>query len=80
MLLSKIKSGVRLYDRFSGRTQVVAKVDKHASFLFLHFKDERTGNTTRQPFSISDLDRRFELVEPQDVAFRARARRLWRGY
>ncbi len=36
LLLSKLKPGVRLYDRFLDRTQVVAQVDQYAAFVFLH--------------------------------------------
>jgi len=62
-----------LYDRFLSRTQVVDKIDKHPSFVFIYFKDAKTGGTTRQVFSLDDLERRFELREDESFAFRADA-------
>lgn len=70
-LLSTIKPGVRLYDRFLNQERLVHEVEIHPSVVFLHFKDPHTGNTNRQPFTPTDLETRFDIITEGAFAFRA---------
>jgi superfamily II DNA or RNA helicase len=70
-LLSEIKPGVRLYDRFLNRERLVHEVEHHASVIFIHFKEPHTGSTDRQPFTLADLGSRFEVITEDSFAFRA---------
>lgn len=70
-LLSAIKPGVRLYDRFLNQERLVHEVEIHPSVVFIHFKEPHTGNTNRQPFTPTDLETRFDIITEGTFAFRA---------
>jgi hypothetical protein len=70
-LLSTLKPGVRLYDRRTGRERLVQAVETYGQVVFLSFKHPQTGAVDRQPFSLAELESRFEVLEEQTVAFRA---------
>jgi hypothetical protein len=70
-LLSTLKPGVRLYDRRSGLERPVQAVETYGQVVFLSFKHPQTGAVDRQPFSVAEIESRFELVQEESVAFRA---------
>lgn len=71
-LLAKLTSGVHLYDRRTGQERLVDKVETFNQVVFLSFKHPRTGEVERQPFPLSELESRFELLTAEAVAFRAK--------
>ena len=70
-LLSKLESGSRLYDRLTDHERLIDKVEHHGQVVFLSFKHPQTGAIDRQPFSISELENRFEILDEGAIAFRA---------
>jgi len=70
-LLSRLQPGVRLYDRRTGHERLVQAVERYGQVVFLSFKHSQTGAVDRQPFSIAELESRFEILEEEAVAFRA---------
>ena len=72
-LLSNLRSGIYLYDHRTGHERLVQAVESYGQVVFLSFKHPQTGAVDRQPFSVSELESRFEVLEEQAVAFRAEA-------
>ena len=70
-LLSDLRPGVRLYDRRTGHERLVQAVERHGQVVFLSFKHPQTGTVDRQPFSIAELEGRFDVLDEEAVAFRA---------
>lgn len=74
-LLSALKPGVRLYDRCTGHERLIQAVETHGQVVFLSFKHPQTGEVDRQPFSVAELESRFEILQEEAVTFRAEDRR-----
>lgn len=70
-LISKLEPGIHLYDRRTGRQHLVAGCEKLPAVVFIHFKHPQTGHISREPYSIVELEERFELVEQDAHLFRA---------
>jgi hypothetical protein len=70
-LLSKLQSGVYLYDHRTGHERLVQAVERYGQVIFLSFKHPQTGAVDRQPFSVTELESHFEVLEEDAVAFRA---------
>jgi hypothetical protein len=70
-LLSKLQPGVHLYDRRTGHERLVQAVEAYDQVVFLSFKQPQTGAVDRQPFSLAELESRFELLSAEAVAYRA---------
>ena len=70
-LLSKVQPGVRLYDRRLNRERLVQAVEARGQVVFLSFKHPQTGAIDRQPFSLTELEERFEILSAETTAFRA---------
>ncbi len=68
-LLSKLRSGVYLYDRRTGHERLVQAVERYGQVVFLSFKRPQTGTVDRQSFSVAELESRFEVLEEEAVAF-----------
>ena len=64
-LVSEITSGTILYDRRTGDELVVDNVE------FLSFKYSATGVIKREPFSQTEVEARFQIVDPGEIMFRA---------
>ena len=60
--LSRIQPGARLYDRRTGRERLVQAVESRGRVVFLSFKHPQTGAIDRQPFSLAELEDRFEIL------------------
>jgi hypothetical protein len=50
---------------------LVQNVEKIGQVVFLSFKHPQTGAVDRQPFSVTELENRFEIIEEEAIAFRA---------
>lgn len=70
-LLSQLQPGVRIYDRRAARERLVQAIEPHGQVVFLSFKHPQTGTIDRQPFSLAELEDRFEVLSAQTTAFRA---------
>jgi superfamily II DNA or RNA helicase len=70
-LLARLKPGVQLLDRRTGHERLVQAVEVYGQVVFLSFKHPQTGTVDRQPFSVVELESRFEILEEEAVAFRA---------
>lgn len=70
-LLAQLESGIRLYDRRTNQERLVDKVEAVNQVVFLSFKQPQTGTIDRQPFSLAELESRFEILTEKAVAFRA---------
>ena len=70
-LLSNLQPGACLYDRRTGRERIVQAAEPYGQVVFLSFKHPQTGALDRQPFSLDELEARFELLSAQAAAFRA---------
>ena len=68
-LVSKFKSGTRLYDRLVGREQLVRGAEDFSQVVFPSLKHPQTNTMERQPFALVRLECRFELLCFQDLAF-----------
>ena len=71
-LVSKLQSGARLYDRLTGAERLIHDVEIHGKIAFVSFKHPQTGTVDRQPFSLGELQDRFEVVDGAAVVFRAK--------
>lgn len=71
-LLSRLESGTRLFDRRLGQERIVYAVEAYDRVVFLSFKNPSTGVIDRQPYPLSELDARFELLADGSAAFRAK--------
>ncbi len=71
-VLDKLQAGIRLMDSRTGIERLVQNIEKSGQVVFLSFKHPQTGEVERQPFSIVELESRFEIVEPGGAAFRAK--------
>ncbi len=71
MLPSDLKPGARLYDRRTGAERLVQAVERYGQVVFLSFKQPQTGVIDRQPFSLGELESRFEVLGAGAIAFRA---------
>lgn len=71
-ILEIIKAGMRLIDSRTGSERLVQNVEKSGQVVFLSFKNPQTGEVERQPFSVAELESRFEIVEQGGAAFRAK--------
>jgi len=69
-LLSQVQPGVRLYDRRTGRERLVQAIESRGQVVFLSFKHPQTGAIDRQPFSLAELEDRFEILSAETTAFR----------
>jgi len=66
-----MKPGVCLYDRRMSRERIVQAVESHGQVVFLSFRSPQTGAIDRQPFSLAELEDRFEVLSAETTAFRA---------
>ncbi len=71
MLPSDLKPGTRLYDRRTGAERLLQAAESYGQVVFLSFKHPQTGAIDRQPFSLAEMDDRFEVLTNSAVAFRA---------
>jgi hypothetical protein len=55
-----IEPGIQLYDRRTGRNYLASACEKHPAIVFLHFKHPQTGYISREPFTVTELEERFE--------------------
>jgi superfamily II DNA or RNA helicase len=69
--MSQLQPGACLYDRRTGRERIVQAVEAFGQVVFLSFKHPQTGALDRQPFSVDEIEARFELLSAQAAAFRA---------
>lgn len=70
-LVNRIEAGIHLYDRRTGRQYLVAGCEKSPAIVFLHFKHPQTGYISREPYTIAELEDRFELVDQGAHIFHA---------
>ena len=71
MFPSDLKPGTRLYDRRTGAERLLQSAEVYGQVVFLSFKHAQTGAVDRQPFSLTEVESRFELLTDSAVAFRA---------
>ena len=71
-ILDQLQAGMRLLDSRTGAERLVQSVEKSGQVVFLSFKNPQTGEVERQPFSITEVESRFEIVDPGGVVFRAK--------
>lgn len=71
MLPSDLKPGARLYDRRTGTERLLQFAEVYGQVVFLSFKHAQTGAMDRQPFSLAEVESRFEVLTDSAVAFRA---------
>ena len=69
-LPSEISQGTILYDRRTGDELLVNNVENYGNVVFLSFKDPATGVIKREPFSQTEVEARFQIVDAGDVMFR----------
>lgn len=70
-LLSRLIPGARLFDRRMSQERLVQSVEIYGQVAFLSFKHAQTGAVDRQPFSLAELESRFEILADESTAFRA---------
>ncbi len=68
-ILDQLTANVSIYDRYTGHHLIVDKVESTGQVVFLSLRRLTTGEVSRQPFPVSELDSRFELVAGGNVAF-----------
>jgi hypothetical protein len=71
-VLEQLQSGMRLLDGRTGAERLVQNVEKSGQVVFLSFKNPQTGEVERQPFSVAEVESRFEILDARGVAFRAK--------
>ncbi len=69
--LSSLKPGMRLYDRQRGRERVIHSIEPLGRVVKIWFKDTQTGAIDPTTYPVSEVERRFEIVEVGTSAFRA---------
>ena len=69
--LSTLKPGTRVFDRHRNRERLIHSVEPLGQVVKLWFKDSHTGVLEPMTFPISEVERRFEVVESGTSAFRA---------
>lgn len=70
-IASRLKPGIRLYDRYLHRELLIHAVESHPAVIFLHIKDLQSGAITKQPYAIAELDSRFDLLDEGSFVFQA---------
>jgi superfamily II DNA or RNA helicase len=70
-LLAEVQPGVRLYDRRTGRERLIHAVEARGQVVFLSFRNPQTGAIDRQPFSLAEVEDRFEILFAETTAFHA---------
>ena len=70
-IASRLKPGVRLYDRYLQRQLLVHHVERRPAVIFLHIKEPHSGVITKQPYTPGELESRFDLLEEDSFLFRA---------
>ena len=71
MLPPDLKPGSKLYDRRTGVERLLQAVESYGQVVFLSFKHPQTGAIDRQPFSLAEMESRFEVLTNSAGAFRA---------
>ncbi|MBM4458394.1 MAG: DUF3883 domain-containing protein [Chloroflexi bacterium] len=71
MFSSDLKPGARLYDRRTGAERLLQSAEVYGQVVFLSFKQAQTGAVDRQPFSLTEVESRFEVLTDSAIAFRA---------
>jgi superfamily II DNA or RNA helicase len=71
VLAPDLKPGTRLYDRRTGAERLLQSAEVYGQVIFLSFKHAQTGAVDRQPFSLTEVENRFEVHTDSAVAFRA---------
>jgi len=69
--LSTLKPGTRVFDRHRNRERLIHAVEPLGRVVKIWFKDPHTGALEPMTFPISEVERRFEVVESGTSAFRA---------
>lgn len=71
MFPSNLKPGAKLYDRRTGAERLLQSAEVYGQVVFLSFKHAQTGAVDRQPFSLAEVESRFEVLADSAAAFRA---------
>jgi len=69
--LSTLKPGTRVFDRHRNRERLIHAVEPLGHVVKLWFKDSHTGVLEPMTFPISEVERRFKVVELGTSAFKA---------
>jgi len=69
-LPTRLRPGIRLYDRRLGRERHLHHIEVYGSIVFLSFLDPQTGRVDRQPFPLDEVEDRFEILDAGAAAFR----------
>lgn len=69
--LSALKPGTRVLDKHRGRERLIHAVEPLGHVVKIWFKDSHTSALEPMTFPISEVERRFEVVESGTSAFRA---------
>jgi len=70
-ILSELRPNARVYDRRLGRERIIHQVERRGQVVFLSFRNPQSGAVDRQPFSVAEVESRFEIVSTQATAFQA---------
>lgn len=70
-IFAQLAPGVRLYDRYLQREYHVHAVEKHEAVVFLHLRNPHTGDLTKQPYAVAELDKRFDILDAHSFVFQA---------
>lgn len=69
--ISRFKQGVRLYDRRTGYERLIYDAETYGQIVFLSFKNPQTGAIERQPYPITEVESRFDILDQGSLAFKA---------
>jgi hypothetical protein len=70
-ILSQLQPDAHVYDRRVGQERIIHQVERRGQVVFLSFRHPQTGAVDRQPFSVDEVESRFEVHSAQTAAFRA---------
>ncbi|MCR4407537.1 MAG: DUF3883 domain-containing protein [Anaerolineae bacterium] len=70
-ILSALQPNARVYDRRLGQERIIHQIERRGQVVFLSFKHPQSGAVDRQPFSVAEVENRFEIVSTPTTAFQA---------
>jgi len=71
-ILAELRPNARVYDRRLGRERIIHQIERRGRVVFLSFRHPQSGAVDRQPFSVDEVESRFEVLSAQAAAYRAR--------
>jgi superfamily II DNA or RNA helicase len=70
-LVEQLREGTRLFDTILGRERVVHQWSPMGNTLKLWFKDQKTGAIEQSIYTLTDAEKRFQVIESGSSVFRA---------